>query len=121
MGDMKRLIPIKPAPTLLAALALLGGCSMISPEARVHEKLLAAGVKPHLADCLAPKLAHKLSISELDQLGKAAKLAKAADRTDGDHPHHIGIGELADRLQAVNDPHIIDVVTRAGLSCAIGG
>jgi len=105
----------------LTTLALLAGCASLSPEARVHEKLLAAGVKPHLADCLAPKLAHKLSISELEQLGKAAKLAKATDGGDGDRPRHLGIRELADRLQAVNDPHIVDVVTRAGLSCAIGG
>ena len=101
----------------LFAFALLAGCSVISPEARVRDKLLAAGVKPHLADCLAPKLARKLSIPELEQLGKAAKLAKR----DGDGAHHLKLGELADRLQAVNDPHIIDVVTRAGLSCAIGG
>lgn len=105
----------------LTALALLAGCSMISPEARVHEKLIAAGVKPHLADCLAPKLAHKLTISELEQLGKAAKLAKADSGDGGDHAHHLGLHALADRLQAVNDPHIVDVVTRAGLSCAIGG
>jgi hypothetical protein len=96
------------------ALVLLAGCSLVSPEARVHQKLLAAGIKPHLADCLAPKLAHKLSTSELEVLGKAAK-------GSGDRQGHLGIRELADRLQATDDPHIIDVVTRAGLSCAIMG
>ena len=115
---MKNLLPI-------AVLALLAGCASLSPEARVHEKLLAAGVKPHLADCLAPKLARKLSIPELEQLGRAAKLARGGDDTEagtgGDRPHHLGIRELSDRLQAVNDPHIVDVVTRAGLSCAILG
>ena len=98
----------------LTALLLLAGCSVISPEARVREKLLAAGVKPHMANCLAGKLSRKLSYGELEALGKAAK-------GSGDHQGHLGIGELTDRLQSVNDPHIIDVVTRAGLSCAIMG
>ena len=98
----------------IAALVLLAGCSLVSPEARVREKLLAAGVKPHMANCLAGKLSRKLSTSELEALGKAAK-------GSGSHDGHVGIGGLADRLQATNDPHIIDVVTRAGLSCAIMG
>ncbi len=98
---------------IFTALVLLAGCSL-APEARVREKLLAAGVKPHMADCLAGKLSRKLSTSELEALGKAA-------RGSGDTHGHVGIGELADRLQATGDQHIIDVVTRAGLSCAIMG
>ena len=98
----------------LTALLLLAGCSAILPEARVREKLLAAGVKPHMANCLAGKLSRKLSTSELEELGKAAKGA-------GDHQGHLGIGGLADRLASINDPHVSDVVARAGLSCAIMG
>jgi hypothetical protein len=96
------------------ALLLVAGCSLASPEARIREKLVAAGVKPHMADCLAPKLSRKLSTAELEELGKAAKGA-------GDHRAHLGIGALADRLQGIDDPHVVDVVTRAGLSCAILG
>jgi len=99
---------------VLAALVLLSACSLVSPEARIREKLLAAGVKPHLATCLAGKLSRKLSTSELEELGKAAKGA-------GDHQGHLGIGGLADRLASINDPHVSDVVARAGLSCAIMG
>jgi hypothetical protein len=98
----------------LVALVLVAGCSLVSPETRVRDKLLAAGVKPHMADCLAPKLSRKLSTGELEALGKAAK-------GTGDHQGHVGLGELTDRLQAINDPHVIAVVTRAGLSCAILG
>jgi len=106
---MKRLVP-----TLLASLVLLSGCSLVSPEARIRDKLLAAGIKPHLAACLAAKLSRKLSTSELEELAKAAK-------GSGDRQDHIGLGELAERLASLDDPHVSDVVTRAGLSCAIMG
>ena len=99
---------------VLIALILVAGCSLVSPETRVREKLLAAGVKPRMANCLAPKLSRKLSTSELEALGRAAK-------GTGDPQGHVGLGALTDRLQAVNDPHILDVVARAGLSCTILG
>jgi hypothetical protein len=98
---------------------LVFGCSLVSPEQRVHEKLIAAGMKPHMADCLAPRLAHKLTTSQLEALGKAAKLGD--DKPDGGSEGHLSLNKLADRLQAVNDPRIVDVVTRSGLACAIMG
>jgi hypothetical protein len=98
----------------LALTASLAGCGLVSPEAKVRDRLLAAGVKPHMANCLAPKLVRKLSTAQLEALGKVADLPR------GDK-QHLSIGDLADRLQSVNDPDIVDVVTRAGLACAILG
>jgi hypothetical protein len=100
--------------SILALAAMLAGCGLVSPEAKVRGKLLAAGVKPHMANCLAPKLVKKLSTAQLEALGKAVK----QPREDG---HHLSIGDLADRLDAIGDPQIVDVVTRAGLACAILG
>jgi hypothetical protein len=95
-------------------IASLAGCSLVSPEVKVRNRLLAAGIKPHMANCLAPKLVKKLSLAQLEALAKVAKVP-------GEDKHHLSIGELEDRLQAVNDPHIVDVVTRAALGCAILG
>ena len=99
---------------VLALLLLSSACSTISPEAKVREKLVDAGVRPELADCMAGKLVRKLSNSELRQLARAAKLP-------GAHPGHLSFDELSGRLQALNDPHIVSVVTRVGLGCAIAG
>jgi len=100
---------------LVLVLALLASaCSTISPEAKVRQKLVDAGVRPEMADCMAGKLVRKLSNDELRQLGRVARLP-------GEHPGHLSFDELGERLQALNDPHIVSVVTRVGLGCAIAG
>jgi hypothetical protein len=98
----------------LVLLGLISGCATVSPEAKVRERLIAAGVKPRLAECMAGKLVRKLSTDELKALGRLAKLP-------GRDPGHLSIDELGYRLQALNDPHVVDVVTRTGLGCAIFG
>jgi len=109
---MKRLALRSSAALALALLA--SACSTISPEAKVREKLVDAGVRPEMADCMAGKLVRKLSNDELHQLGRVAKLP-------GARPGHLSFDELGERLQALNDPHIVSVVTRVGLGCAIAG
>jgi hypothetical protein len=106
-------------PALLShvfvSLALLASaCSTISPEAKVRQKLVDAGVRPEMAECMAGKLVRKLNDDELHQLARVAKLP-------GRHPGHLSFDELGERLQALNDPHIVSVVTRVGLGCAIAG
>jgi hypothetical protein len=109
LGDaMKRLI------LSLALVGIVAGCSSISPETKVRSKLIAAGVKPPMAECMAGKLVRKLDTGELQQLAQVAKLPRQ-------HPGSMTFDELADRLRALNDPHIVNVVTRVGLGCAIAG
>ncbi len=97
-----------------ALLALLAGCAIVSPEATVRGKLIEAGVKPHMAACLAPRLVRKLSTDQLRALGKLARAPRA-----GEHP--LSLGALQDRLLAIDDPRVVDVVSRAALACAILG
>jgi hypothetical protein len=102
-----------PRLILLVTLALLAGCSSMSPEARVRERLIAAGLKPRVADCMAQRLVSRLSEDQLRALGRAAGLA------EGRRIEDMSVGELVDRVSAVGDPHIVKVVTRAGIGCAI--
>ena len=105
---MRRLIPI-------AMLALLAGCASVTPEQEVRHRLIEAGLKPPVAACLAEKLVRKLSRDELRRLGHAAQLA------EGRRIEEMSVHELVDRVAAVDDPHIVAVVTRAGIGCAIAG
>ena len=105
---MRRLIP-------LAMLALLAGCATMSPEATVRQRLISAGLKPPLAGCMADKLVRHLSPDQLRTLGHAAQLA------DGRRIGDMTVRELVDRVSAIGDPHIVEVVTRAGIGCAIAG
>lgn len=93
-------------------LLALSACASLSPRERVHDELLRAGIKPRMANCLADRLSERLSVSELRQLGRAAKLPRKDVGA-------MSIGELADRLRAIGDPHIVSVVTSAGIGCAI--
>jgi hypothetical protein len=98
-------------PAAMALLAL-GACASLSPRERVHDELLRAGIKPRMASCLADRLTDRLSTGELRELGRAAKLPRKDVGA-------MSIGELADRLSAIGNPHIVSVVTSAGIGCAI--
>ena len=98
-------------PATMALLAL-GACASLSPRERVHDELLRAGLKPRMARCMADRLTDRLSTSELRQLGRAAK-------TPRKDVGGMSIRELTDRLSAIGDPHIVSVVTSAGIGCAI--
>lgn len=105
MKNMKRL--------LLIGLALaVPACTTPSPEARVRASLLNAGLSRPMADCMAQRLVDRLSIQELRKLGSLAKLK---DKQIGD----MSIDQLMRHVAALGDPHIVKVVTKAGIGCAI--
>lgn len=98
----------------LATMLLLSACSGLSPEAKVRSRLERAGVAPPMAQCMAHKLVRKLDSGELRQLAEVAKMPR-------DHPGRLTVDELARRVATLNDPHIVSVVARVGLGCAIAG
>lgn len=99
---------------LPAAALLLAGCATLSPETKVRDRLIEAGIGRRTAGCMAERLVDRLSIGQLQALGRAARLP-------GRDVGRMSIRELIDRLEAVGDPEIVAVVTRAGLGCAIAG
>jgi hypothetical protein len=96
------------------ALLALASCAAIDPRVQVREKLIEAGIKPSMADCLAEKLVRKLDHDQLRELARVAKLPRQ-------DVGRMSIYELAGRVRAIQDPRIVEVVTRAGLGCAIAG
>ena len=104
---MKRILSI-------FAFLSLASCAALDPRIQVRDRLVEAGLRPAMADCLAEKLVRKLDRDQLKELARVAKLPRQ-------HPGRISFNELADRLQAIQDPRIVEVVTRAGIGCAIAG
>jgi hypothetical protein len=90
----------------------VAGCATPSPEARVRASLLNAGLPRPMAECMAQRLVDRLSMQELRKLGSLAKLR---EKNVGD----MSIKELMHRVRALDDPHILKVVTTAGIGCAI--
>jgi hypothetical protein len=97
---------------LLASL-LVAGCAT-SVESRVESKLIEAGLSRPMASCMAGRLVDRLSRDQLRDLGRLASLR---DRNLG----AMTIEQLIGHLRASVDPQVYEVVTRAGIGCAIAG
>ena len=99
-------------PAAITVLLALSACATMSPEAKVRTRLIEAGLSRPMASCMAERLVDRLSMQELRRLNSLSKLGT---RRVGD----MTIDELLHRLSALNDPHILKVVAKAGLGCAI--
>lgn len=97
---------------MVGPMLALAGCTTMSPEAKVRTRLIEAGLSRPMASCMAERLVDRLSMQELRRLGSLSKLGT---RNVGE----MTIDELLHRLAALNDPHIMKVVTKAGIGCAI--
>jgi len=101
--------------SLAIALALtLAACATVSPEAKVRNALLDAGLSPSMAHCMAERMVDRLSLTQLRRLNSLAKLP-------GRDIGNMTVDEFLYRARALEDPEIFAVVSRAGLGCAIAG
>ncbi|WP_404712493.1 hypothetical protein [Sphingomonas sp. MMS24-J13] len=105
---------LKPAAILLP-LALLAGCAA-SPEQRVRAALIDAGVQDDVAHCMARRMVEKLSTEQLLELKRLASLAKQEDPDGKMTPRR-----LLRKVEALGDPEVIGVTSRAALRCYIMG
>lgn len=97
---------------ILASL-LVAGCAT-NVESKVESKLVEAGLSRPMASCMAERLVDRLSRDQLRDLGRLASLR---DRNVG----AMTIDQLLRHLRASVDPQVYEVVTRAGIGCAIAG
>ncbi len=104
---------MKPIFAVVAAAALLAGCA--SYESRIERSLTSAGVARPVAGCMAGQMVDRLSTAQLKRL---ATFAKGVDRREVER---MSIRDMHKRFQAIGDPEIVEVVTRAGLGCALMG
>jgi hypothetical protein len=105
---MKRLLP------LIAPALLLAACATVSPEAKVRNALLDAGLSPPMAGCMAERMVDRLSIPQLRRLQSLGKLAHRDIRA-------MTVDEFLWHVRALEDPEIFSVVSRVGVGCAIAG
>ncbi len=94
----------------LALIASLAACA--TPETRVRNGLMSAGLSKPIASCMADRMVNRLSYTQIDKLSRLDKLRK---RDPGD----ISVNEFVKRTKALQDPEILGVVTSSGLVCAV--
>jgi hypothetical protein len=97
--------------TIVATAVLAAGCAS-SYESRIERNLTRAGLSRPVASCMAERMADRLSTGQLKRL---ASFAKTFDRDIED----MTLAEVSRRVSAIGDAEIVEVVTRAGLGCAI--
>ncbi len=105
---MRRLIII--VTTVAVTTFALSGCA--TPEQRLRTGLTDAGLSKPVSACMARKMVHQLSLTELQRISSLASLKDA-------RLQELSLAEMFDKLRALNDSHILSVTTKAGLSCAI--
>lgn len=80
-------------------------------ETRVQNALTQAGVSPRMAECMTPKMVDRLSLA---QLRKLERLRAEED----EYAVPLSGREALARLERVDDPEALEVLVRAGGSCA---
>jgi hypothetical protein len=98
----------------IAALLLLlavAGCSPIF-QGRIVDELAEAGVPRPIAECMAERWVERLSIFQLRKLQRYAQDVKAEQGA-------ISVLGLASRVQQIDDPEIVSVVTSSAFNCSL--
>ena len=91
---------------LVAAATLLASCGI--PERRLRAGLINAGIHPRMAECMAHRMAERLSIAQLRRLG--------------DLPHARRAGSIEDYLydvRSLRDPEVVSVTATSAALCEV--
>jgi len=94
----------------MVALSALAGCA--TPETRVRNGLMSAGLSAPISACMADRMVDRLSLGQLNKLNDLGKLGK---REPGD----VTVKEFVKQTRSLQDPEIVGVVTSSGLICAV--
>lgn len=100
-------------PTYALLLLPLAACAQPF-EGRVATRLTEAGLSRPMADCMAARWVSRLNVL---QLQKISTLSGDLRRERG--RGRLTVGRFIERVRAVDDPEILQVVTSSAAVCAI--
>lgn len=100
---------------ILAALgaSILTGCVQTIAEDRVRDGLVRAGVPEANADCMAERMAERLSVAQLRKLERIKPL-------EGERARPATLGEFVTRARRVGDAEVVAVTASSAALCATG-
>ncbi len=94
---------------LLAPVALLAGCA--TPETRLRNGLIEAGLSKGIATCMAERMVDRLSLVQLRRLSALASL-------DDKPLRELTPEQFFRKVRALKDPEILGVTTSSAAICA---
>jgi hypothetical protein len=109
-ADMKRKSVILGSMTLLISIA---GCA--APSARISTGLQRYGLDQSRADCVGDRLQARLTLGQLQRLGKAAAAYRNGDTTPG----VLTVSDLIRVATELRDPAIAVEVGTAAVGCGV--
>ena len=92
---------------LLIAVAGLAACTK---QGVVKSNLVESGVAAPVADCMSQEMAKRLTIEQLQKLGRA-------DTGDGKSLTSLTVADYIDRATRVGDPEVVAVTGLAAAYC----
>lgn len=95
-----------------SATVMLGLSACATPEQRLRNGFIEAGISRPVAGCLAQRMASRLSIAQLQRFGDAAGLR-------GQNIGSMPVDLVMHRARALGDPEILGVVTSSAAICAV--
>jgi hypothetical protein len=98
---------------LFFSLVALSGCAQPF-EGRVATRLTEAGLSRPMAECMAKRWVNRLNIGQLQKISSLSEdLGK--ERSQG----RLTVARFIQRVRAVDDPEVVEVVTSSSLACAL--
>ncbi len=95
----------------LVPFALIASCAQPF-EGRVATRLSEAGLSRPMAECMAERWTDRLTVFQLN------KISNLADDLKGDK-RRLTVARFIDRVRAVNDTEIFEVVSASTVACAL--
>ncbi len=96
---------------VLLLLVALAGCSQPF-EGRIASRLAEAGLSRPMSECMAQRWVKRLNLLQLRRIQNlAGELADEGAR--------LSVGRPMSRVRELDDPEIVEVVTRSTLVCAL--
>ncbi len=97
---------------IIMAAATLALASCATPETRVKNALVEAGLSEPVSACMADRMVDRLSLLQLNKLRGLKKLRDA-------DAQKLSVSEFLKRTKSLQDPEILGVVTSSGVVCAL--
>jgi hypothetical protein len=95
--------------TLITFLAL-SACA--TPQSQLKSGLMSAGLSARTSECMAERMWDKLSLLQLKRLSSLGNFRDERLR-------NMSFDRFLYNVRSLEDPEILSVTTKAGLSCAI--
>ena len=94
--------------------ATIGGGLQATVEDRLEAEMVARGLPQPMAECMAGRMAERLSVNQIRKLENLRA-------EEGEAGIPLSMAEFLERVRRVEDPEVLEVTASSAAICAFGG